>query len=634
MLKGKRIFVSGGSGVIGHELVSMLHDKGAIVFVGDLVSRPLDWPEDILYRQGDLNYITKEELDNFAPEIFFHLAASFERSTETYDFWDENFSNNVDLSHHLMTLLKDSPSLKKVVFASSYLIYNQDLYNFEEPASKPYPLKETDPIYPRNLTGCAKLNHEIELKFIEEFKGDKLQIILARIYRSYGKNSRDIVSRWVRDLLADKEITVYHKEDIFDYVYAGDVAEGLLRLSETDFAGIVNLATGNSRPVSDILVILKKYFPNMHFTDKEFDKPYEGSQADVTLLKKLTGWSPKHKLEDAIPKIIDFEKKHTIADFRTKPHVLITSLSKKIPLAKAVRKALNKYSQEGKLSGADIDQECIGRYFVDDFWVMPKTKDENFNVILKYCKDNKVTGIIPTRDGELMFWSRNKKRLEEENIHVMVSDPEIIDIAVDKLAFYQKCHHLDFPAIETVAHIDDLDCDSYVVKEKFGAGSKSIGINLTQQEAIKHATNLESPIYQPYIKGRELSVDLYVTKKGKAKGAVARERNLVINGESQITTTVANSDLEKVCIEMAEKLGLYGHVIFQVLIDDQNYFHIIECNARFGGASTTGLAAGLDSFYWFLLENDGVDVDDYLFLPAKSQIKQVRFAEDLIVNEN
>src|SRR5690606_35695036 len=102
----------------------------------------------------------------FAPEFVFHLAATFERSTETPEFWDENDRHNVRLSHHLMGLVKQVSSVRKVVFASSYLIYNPDLYTFDAPAETPVTLKEEDPIHPRNLCGAAKLLHEIELQFL------------------------------------------------------------------------------------------------------------------------------------------------------------------------------------------------------------------------------------------------------------------------------------------------------------------------------------------------------------------------------------------------------------------------------------------------------------------------------------
>jgi carbamoyl-phosphate synthase large subunit len=39
-LKNKRIFISGGSGIIGIELVNILQNKGAEIFVGDLKKKP------------------------------------------------------------------------------------------------------------------------------------------------------------------------------------------------------------------------------------------------------------------------------------------------------------------------------------------------------------------------------------------------------------------------------------------------------------------------------------------------------------------------------------------------------------------------------------------------------------------
>src|SRR5262245_25365404 len=130
-MRNKRVFVSGGAGVIGTALVNILLEAGADLFVGDLKPCPKGWLGKLKYWQGDLNAITSQELLSFNPEMFFHLAATFERSEETFFFFDENFHHNVQLSHHLMTILKQSSTLRKVVFASSYLIYDPHLYQFE-----------------------------------------------------------------------------------------------------------------------------------------------------------------------------------------------------------------------------------------------------------------------------------------------------------------------------------------------------------------------------------------------------------------------------------------------------------------------------------------------------------------------
>lgn len=634
MLKGKRVFISGANGVIGNALVTMLYRLGAIIYAGDLKPRPSDWPKDILYRQGDLNYITKEELEHFNPEYFIHLAATFERSKETYEFWQENYWHNVHLSNHLMSLLKDSEHLKKVIFASSYLIYDPKLYSFDTPASKAYRLKEDDPIYPRNLTGVAKLNHEIELRFLEEFKKDKYHTISARIYRSYGKNSRDIISRWVRSLLNNEQLTVFKKEGLFDYIYAEDVAEGLIRLADHPTAqGIYNLGNDNARSVEEVIAVLKKHFPHLTYKEEESPIKYEGSQANMDYYFKTIGWKPQQQLETVIPQIIAYEKNKkgdSVAEERTA--VLATSISRKTGLLKALRTAANKLGNIS-LIGGDLNKNATGKYFVDEFWEMPPLPELTAEHVIAYCKKRNIKLIVPSRDGELAFWASIKTKLMAQGISIMVSQEEAIHHCLDKLEFYRVLTGMEFPAIPTVSDIHELKgVTAFVVKERFGAGSLSIGLNLSKEQAIQHAKQLKDPIFQPFIQGEELSVDLYVDKKGKTKGVVARERSLVVNGESQITTTVEHPQLEKLSAELAEKLELYGHAILQVLIDRQQQLHIIECNSRFGGASTLSLHCGLDSFYWALLEARGNDISDYPFLKSKTKKTQVRFPEDIIID--
>jgi carbamoyl-phosphate synthase large subunit len=630
MLKDKKIFISGGNGVIGNELIKKLFQMGAILYVGDLKPRPRDWPAEILYRQGDLNYITETELTFFEPEYFFHLAATFERSTETYEFWQENYHHNMRLSHHLMDCFKNIRTLKKVIFASSYLIYNPELYSFQIPMRKAINLKETDPVYPRNLCGGAKLLHELELRFISEFNLN-VDTVSARIFRSYGKNSRDVISRWIRALLNNESLTVFRKEGLFDYIYAGDVAEGLIKLAVSPAKGIVNLGTGNARRINDVLDVLKIYFPEMKYQEVHADIPYEASQADMEYFEKITGWRPVKRLEDTIPELIWYEKnnRYLIEAVQSKKNILVTSISKKVPLLKSIRRASLKLGNQDVIFGADLDKECIGKYFVDVFWEMPKLSDLKINQLIEYCKNNCINRIVPTRDGELMFFAKHKEMLKQNGIFVMVSNEEATNICLDKLLFYEKLAENGFPAIFTVKDINLLNTDLFVVKERYGAGAQKIGLKLSKKEALQHQQKLDEPIYQPFVYGNEVSVDIYIDLNGNVKGAIARSRDKIVNGESQITKTFRNERLEKLCTNIAQKFNLYGHVIFQVLIDNEDNFHIIECNCRFGGASTLSVLTGLDSFYWFFLETLGENLDNYPFVRSVTEKQQVRYPEDL-----
>lgn len=301
----KRVFISGGAGVIGTALVNILMDYGAELFVGDLKEQPKEWQGKLLYRKGDLITLTPMEIKEFSPEIYFHLAATFERSEETYEFLQENFHHNIALSHKLMSLMKDMPELKKIVFASSYLIYDPQCYLFSEPKLSSVALKETAAINPRNLCGMAKLLHEKELFFIQKFH-PHLQIICPRIFRSYGKNSRDIISRWVQNGLRNEPITVFCPEGRFDYVFAEDVAGALIRLAETQFNGVVNVGSGRTRSIADVTKIMKTVFPKLSISYQHSDIPCEASQADMQLFHSVIPPFTFRNLEETIPELTKF----------------------------------------------------------------------------------------------------------------------------------------------------------------------------------------------------------------------------------------------------------------------------------------------------------------------------------------
>jgi carbamoyl-phosphate synthase large subunit len=637
-MNGKRIFVSGGAGVIGLEMIPRLVARGAIVMVGDLKSRPKTLAPSVIYRQGDLNAMAAQELAQFKPDVFIHLAATFERSTESYEFWEQNFWHNVRLSNHLMTIAKDLPSLRRVVFASSYLIYDPALYQFSEAQSQAVALKESDPVLPRNLTGAAKFSHEIDLRFIDHFRSSQFTTVCARIYRGYGRNSRDVISRWVRELLRQQPITVYRPEGLFDYIYAADTAEGLIRLAEHEKeTGIINLGTGRARRVQEVVDVLRQHFPDMVAHGADSDIPFEASQADMSQYLAHIGWSPVYTLETAIPEIIAFERQKLEAPVTTNeriPAVLVSSASRKIPLVRAMQQAARKLHPKAKVIAGDFSAAALSAHVADDFWCMPPTEDAHLADIIQGCKERGITVVLPTRDGELPFWAKHALTFTEAGIAVIVSPAASISLCVDKLAFadFGKTHALPF--ITTAGDIDTVTGATYVVKERFGAGARAIGLNLEKEAARAHAKTLKEPIVQPYVAGTEISIDAWLDKAHQVKGLVLRRRESLLNGESQVTTTFRDATIDALATQVLQALKLSGPVVLQAMITEGNQLQFIECNPRFGGASTTSIAAGLDSFYWSLLEAHGADVSSYVFARIPGEIRQVRVPSDLYFNVN
>jgi carbamoyl-phosphate synthase large subunit len=313
-------------------------------------------------------------------------------------------------------------------------------------------------------------------------------------------------------------------------------------------------------------------------------------------------------------------------------HVLVTSVSRKVPLVREIRKAVEKFSPGSRIIGADRDPNCLGRHFVDMFWEMPPMADLSAEDVKNYCLEHQISAIIPTRDGELEFFARSKPFMESNGICVMTSSVEGVRICLDKLLFYETFKdHPEVNAIHTGKIPGDFDYARWVVKEQFGAGSRGTKLNLAVEETQAAGSKLDNPVYQPFIEGHEFSIDIYINKSGEPVGSVTRSRDRIVDGESQVTTTVEVPGIEEMCTTAARVLGLNSHLVFQAIVDFEKNINVVECNCRFGGASSLSVAAGLDSFYWFFLECKGDDLSQITFNPRSHQLRQVRYPENKIV---
>lgn len=300
----RRILVTGGAGVIGRALVKRLAQEGAAVLLVDRADSQ-DAPVGVEALRADLSQQIPDRVQRFDPQVVFHLAASFERTEETPEFWEPNFQHNVLLSHRLLDALCACPSVRVVLFASTYLVYDGRLYLEKEGT---YALRESDPLLPRNLVGLAKQYTERELAFLAAAHG--WRAVSARIFRVFGRGSKDVISRWMRLALDGAELEVYGRDGQFDYVFADDVAEGLLRLSQADSPrGVVNLGSGVARSIGDVLESIERLVGRVRLREVPRQGPRESSRADVDRLHTWTGWKPTTSLEQGIAHIAQFEQR-------------------------------------------------------------------------------------------------------------------------------------------------------------------------------------------------------------------------------------------------------------------------------------------------------------------------------------
>ena len=305
-------------------------------------------------------------------------------------------------------------------------------------------------------------------------------------------------------------------------------------------------------------------------------------------------------------------------------NILITSLSDEIPQIKTIYSSKNIFDKNIKIFGADIISSILGKYFVDKFFIIKKIRELEIFEFLNFCKENSIGYIIPTRDEDVLFFSKNKQILKDNNISLFSPNLKAVELCFDKYLFVQN-NQVDFN-IKTALDIKELkNIEKFVVKDRFGSGSKNVGINLNYNEAKNLAKEIENPIFQEYIEGEEYSIDSYITKTNSFIGMIIRKRELVSNGEAVDTFVVEDKILEEKIKDFLLKNKIAGHSVTQVIKREDKYY-LVECNTRFGGASTLSYKMGLKSFYWFLCEENE---KKFKYRRKKKNLRQVRVKKDI-----
>ena len=311
---------------------------------------------------------------------------------------------------------------------------------------------------------------------------------------------------------------------------------------------------------------------------------------------------------------------------------LVTSASRKLPLLRAIRGQLDSVGGPDAVLvvAADADPTALAAYAWPDFWAMPRIDSAPERVLAEVVGQG-FDVLVPTSDADVAFYADHRDVLAARGVQAMVAGPAAVRACSDKVAFAATLLDAGLPAIPTSLDPFDplLGAAGRVVKERRGAGAIGTALDVDAETAAALAEALAEPCFQPFVPGPELSIDAYRTRDGRLLGLVARTRDLVIGGESAVSTTVDSSPYADLVRDVLACLDVSGHALVQVIASPAGAV-VVECNARLGGASTLSLAAGLRSLAWFALEARGEDPAVLPFEPHDGPLRLVRTAQDVI----
>ena len=315
--------------------------------------------------------------------------------------------------------------------------------------------------------------------------------------------------------------------------------------------------------------------------------------------------------------------------------ILFTSVGRRVELMQAFRKAAEELKADLTIIGADITSTAPALFFCDEARIVCKIKEpEYIPQLLKICEEESVDCLIPTIDTDLLLLAENKEKFESIGTKVLISAPEKVKICRDKR--YTADYFLSL-GLKSPVPVDDVEKynSGYPAFIKPKDGSSSIdAYRVNCEEDLKvYAQKIKDYIIQPFISGREFTIDIFCDYEGNPVYITPRERLAGRAGEV-LKTKICQDD--QMIEEMKTLIADYkpcGQITVQLIQDETTGEHYyIEINPRFGGGAPLSIKAGADSAKAVLRMLKGEKLS-YVEKAARDQAVYSRFDQSICVEE-
>ena len=194
----------------------------------------------------------------------------------------------------------------KVVFSSSSAVYGQNEF---------LPLKESYPLMPTSPYGVSKASCEFYLKSFYDSYG--LNYISLRYFNVFGpgqdKNSQyaSVIPNFISSLLQNERAEIYGDgEQTRDFVFIDEVVKANILACESDFNGIINIASGKKLSINSLYEIVKKALNSdldpIYLPERQGDIKH--SLADISNMEKINLKIDSKDFEKQLIETIDWFK--------------------------------------------------------------------------------------------------------------------------------------------------------------------------------------------------------------------------------------------------------------------------------------------------------------------------------------
>lgn len=292
--------------------------------------------------------------------------------------------------------------------------------------------------------------------------------------------------------------------------------------------------------------------------------------------------------------------------------ILFTGIGRRVELMQAFHNAAATLNKKVIIYGADMATTAPALAYCDHIRIVCSMKSEDYiPQLLEICRKDGIDLVIPTIDTDLQVLAYNKERFEKLGTKVLISAPDMISICRDKnktSQFFIDCG-LKAP----------MPCNDYkkyasgfpaFIKPKDGSSSLNAYRIEDAEELAFYAHIIDGYIIQPFITGKEYTVDIFCDFDGKPVSIVPRERVAVRSGEVLKAKICLDETIIEQTKSIVKRFKPCGPMTVQLIKDSRtgdNYY--IEINPRYGGGAPLSMRAGARSAETVLKLLDGEKIE-------------------------
>jgi dTDP-glucose 4,6-dehydratase len=296
------VLITGGAGFLGSHLCDrFIRDGCRVICVDNLVTGD---PENIAHLIGhDRFQFIRLDVTNYVhvPGPVDHVL-HFASPASPIDYLQlpiQTLKVGALGTHKVLGLAKEKKS--RLLLASTSEVYGDPL---EHPQTEAY-WGNVNPIGPRGVYDEAKRFAEALVMAYHRAHG--LETRIARIFNTYGPRMRlndgRVVPTFLVQAIRGEPLTIFgNGSQSRSFCYVDDLVEGLVRLLRSDYADPVNLGNPAEFTVARFAEIVKRRFApdvRIDYRPLPVDDP-RTRQPDISLARKLLGWSPAVSLEEGL----------------------------------------------------------------------------------------------------------------------------------------------------------------------------------------------------------------------------------------------------------------------------------------------------------------------------------------------